>query len=68
MRYIYHYIIVGVPVQVPHSRENSVPPTVQATHGTNIPSIEVSSIILINNLYIYIHNNYYNKLKYRKNK
>ncbi|XP_032679490.1 uncharacterized protein LOC116847957 isoform X3 [Odontomachus brunneus] len=30
----------GVPVQVPHSRENSVPPIVQATHGTNILNIE----------------------------
>ncbi|XP_029659194.1 serine/threonine-protein kinase WNK1 isoform X3 [Formica exsecta] len=30
----------GVPVQVPHSRENSVPPTVQAAHGTNILNIE----------------------------
>ncbi|XP_014481955.1 PREDICTED: uncharacterized protein LOC106748175 isoform X3 [Dinoponera quadriceps] len=30
----------GVPVQVPHSRENSVPPIVQATHSNNIPNIE----------------------------
>lgn len=37
-----YLLITGVPVQVPHSRENSVPPTVQAVHGTNILSIEVS--------------------------
>lgn len=31
-------------MQVPHSRENSVPPIVQAAHGTNILSAEVSFI------------------------
>ncbi|XP_019699326.1 uncharacterized protein LOC105188438 isoform X2 [Harpegnathos saltator] len=30
----------GVPVQVLHSRENSVPPIVQTTHSTNILNIE----------------------------
>ncbi|KAL6262547.1 hypothetical protein P5V15_005340 [Pogonomyrmex californicus] len=30
----------GVPGQVPHSRENSVPPIVQASHGTNVSNIE----------------------------
>ncbi|XP_011260874.1 serine/threonine-protein kinase WNK1 isoform X4 [Camponotus floridanus] len=30
----------GVPMQVPHSRENSVPPIVQTAHGTNILSAE----------------------------
>ncbi|EZA58553.1 Serine/threonine-protein kinase WNK3 [Ooceraea biroi] len=30
----------GVPTQVPHSRENSVPPTVPVAHGTNVSNIE----------------------------
>jgi len=39
-----YLLITGVPMQVPHSRENSVPPTVQTAHGTNILSAEVSFI------------------------
>lgn len=45
---IFNTRVTGVPAQVPHSRENSVPPTIQATHGTNISNVEVSY------LYIYI--------------
>jgi hypothetical protein len=39
--------IIGVSAQILHSRENSVPPIVQATHGTNISNIEVSFIALL---------------------
>lgn len=37
--------VAGVPTQVPHSRENSVPPVVPMTHGTSVSSIEVSITI-----------------------
>lgn len=54
-KYIYFYVkvhdiicwITGVPVQVPHSRENSVPPAVQTPHSTNISNIEVSVLTLL---------------------
>lgn len=42
-----YLLITGVSAQISHSRENSVPPTVQATHGTNISNIEVSFIALL---------------------
>ncbi|XP_018396498.1 PREDICTED: uncharacterized protein LOC108774792 [Cyphomyrmex costatus] len=31
----------GISAQISHSRENSIPPAVQATHGTNISNIEL---------------------------
>lgn len=42
-----YLLIIGVSAQILHSRENSVPPIVQATHGTNVSNIEVSFIVLL---------------------